>query len=225
LDRDTRPLRGIARRRRNSACKAKHCPDRTNDELVWWSKSLRRSTIAWGRRRAARWTRRLGNLDLWIAIAITAGLIAYQVYRHLNPEPQPVIVGRARVIDGDTIDITGARIRLIGIDAPELDQPCTHARGETWPCGRAATRELRAHVGRQDLSCATRGLDAYRRVLAVCSLPDGSDVNAWMVAQGWAVASGFAPTYYAEETQARSAKRGIWSGSFVPPRQWRQHRQ
>jgi endonuclease YncB( thermonuclease family) len=59
-------------------------------------------------------------------------------------------------------------------------------------------------------------------VLAICSLPDGTDINAWMVQQGWAVASGFAPSYYAEQTAAQSGKRGIWSGSFVPPRQWRQ---
>ncbi len=125
------------------------------------------------------------------------------------------------MIDGDTIDVAGARIRLIGIDAPELDQTCTDPKGESWACGRAATRELRAHVGRHDLTCAARGLDAYRRVLATCALPDGSDINAWMVREGWAVASGFAPSYHGEETEARAARRGIWSGSFVPPRQWR----
>ena len=43
-----------------------------------------------------------------------------------------------------------------------------------------------------------------------------------LVQQGWAVASGFAPSYYATQTEAQSGKRGIWSGSFVPPRQWRQ---
>ena len=126
------------------------------------------------------------------------------------------------MIDGDTIDIAGARIRLKGIDAPELDQTCTDPKGEAWACGKAATRELRAHVQRQELTCDTRGLDQYRRVLAICSLPDGTDINAWMVQQGWAVASGFAPSYYAEQTEAQSGKRGIWSGSFVPPRQWRQ---
>jgi endonuclease YncB( thermonuclease family) len=171
--------------------------------------------MAWGRRRTARWARRRGNIDL-------SGLIAYQLYRHWHPEPHPVIIGRARVIDGDTIDIAGARIRLKGIDAPELDQTCTDPRGEPWACGKAATRELRAHVQRQELTCDTRGLDQYRRVLAICSLPDGADINAWMVQQGWAVASGFAPSYYAEQTAAQSGKRGIWSGSFVPPRQWRQ---
>jgi endonuclease YncB( thermonuclease family) len=134
-----------------------------------------------------------------------AGLIAYQLYRYWNPEPHPVIIGGARVIDGDTIDIAGARIRLKGIDAPELEQTCTDRRGEEWACGKAATRELRAHVQRQELTCDTRGLDQYRRVLAICSLPDGTDINAWMVRQGWAVASGFAPSYYAGPRRNRTS--------------------
>ena len=53
------------------------------------------------------------------------------------------------------------------------------------------------------------------------TLPDGSNVNAWMVQQGWAVTSGYAEVYGAEQAEAKSAKRGLWAGSFTPPRQWR----
>jgi endonuclease YncB( thermonuclease family) len=63
-------------------------------------------------------------------------------------------------------------------------------------------------------------------VLAVCTLSDGSDVNAWLVQQGWAVASGYAGTYESEEAEAKSAGRGIWAGTFEAPAQWRQdHKQ
>ncbi len=58
-------------------------------------------------------------------------------------------------------------------------------------------------------------------MLATCTLSNGSDVNAWIVQQGWAVASGYAKVYEAQETEARAAKRGIWQGTFMEPRQWR----
>jgi endonuclease YncB( thermonuclease family) len=127
------------------------------------------------------------------------------------------------VIDGDTIDIAGARIRLEGIDAPESDQSCADARGQSWPCGAKATQELRSYLGGRELSCAPEGYDRYRRVLAVCSLA-GADVNAWMVRQGWAVAYGYAGTYQSEQDAARAGKRGIWAGTFTAPQDWRHHR-
>src|ERR1700736_3905621 len=170
---------------------------------------MRRSTIAWGRRRTARWTRRRGNIDLWVAIAIAAGLIAYQRYRHWNPEPHPVIIGRARVIDGDTVDIAGARIRLKGIDAPELEQTCTDRRGEEWACGKAATRELRAHVQRQELTCDTRGLDQYRRVLAICSLP-----TAPTSTRGWCSRAGPSPQASHLRTMPSKPRRNRASAGY-----------
>jgi endonuclease YncB( thermonuclease family) len=130
------------------------------------------------------------------------------------------IVGKAWVIDGDTIDIAGSRIRLQGIDAPETDQTCTDADKKTWRCGRAATRELVGLIAGRPLRCETSGFDRYRRVLAVCALPDGSDVNAWMVRQGWALAY-YSAVYRSEEAEAHAAKRGIWAGSFMPPWEWR----
>jgi endonuclease YncB( thermonuclease family) len=113
---------------------------------------------------------------------------------------------------------------LDGIDAPESDQTCTDAKGKTWSCGSAATNELRAHIRGNELTCHRRAVDKYQRVIAVCSLPDGSDINAWMVQQGWAIAYGFAKTYESKEAEAEAAKRGIWAGTFVSPSQWRQNK-
>jgi endonuclease YncB( thermonuclease family) len=62
-----------------------------------------------------------------------------------------------------------------------------------------AANELRAHIRGRELTCNRRAFDRYKRVLAVCLLPDGSDMNAWMVRQGWALAYGFAKTYATEE--------------------------
>jgi endonuclease YncB( thermonuclease family) len=175
----------------------------------------------WAGRRGVRMgrTRGLEGRPV-VALVVLAVLLAAYAYQHW--EPQSPLIGRPRVIDGDTIDIAGTRIRLEDIDAPEANQTCVDSKGQAWPCGKTATDELRAHVGGRELNCQPSGADRYRRVLAVCSLSDGSDVNAWMVQQGWAVATGFLKTYRSEEAEAETAKRGIWAGHFVSPAQWRQ---
>jgi len=176
----------------------------------------------WGNRRGVRTGRTHGvDTRLIVAFLVLVGLLGAYAFVHRAGEPRSPFVGRARVIDGDTVDISGARIRLEGIDALESNQSCTDSKGQAWPCGRTATDELRAHVGGRELTCRSSGLDRYHRHLAVCSLPDGSDVNAWMVRQGWAVATGFLKTYGTEEAEAEAAKRGIWAGRFMPPVQWR----
>jgi endonuclease YncB( thermonuclease family) len=142
------------------------------------------------------------------------------------PRSSPAdIVGKVWVIDGDTVDVSSpqgrARVRLLGIDAPESGQRCTDSLKRDWLCGQAATRALVDHIGGRQLACTSTGLDRYRRVLAWCRLPDGSDLNAWLVREGWALAYGFTTPYRPEEDAARAAHRGIWSSTFVPPWEWR----
>jgi endonuclease YncB( thermonuclease family) len=161
---------------------------------------------------------------LFVFIVSVACVLGLYACNRWMPSPHLAISGRARVIDGDTIRIAGIPIRLEGIDAPERDQTCDDANGKPWPCGVAATRRLRERAARQSVSCRPRAIDRYGRVVAACSLPDGSDINAWMVREGWAVAYGFAKIYFAEELEAKAAKRGIWAGSFVPPADWRRHK-
>jgi endonuclease YncB( thermonuclease family) len=160
---------------------------------------------------------------LLAGITLVACLLGFYAYKHWNTEPQPAIVGNAWVIDGDTIVISDTHIRLEGIDAPKSDQTCTDSAGKTWPCGRVSATELRAHIRGQELTCRRSAFDRYKRVLAVCTLHDGSNINAWLVRQGWALAYGFAGTYEREEGEAKAAKRGIWAGTFVAPSQWREH--
>jgi endonuclease YncB( thermonuclease family) len=158
----------------------------------------------------------------WLMILIVlGGALAVYAMKHARGLPDEPIVGTAYVIDGDTISIAGRRIRLVDIDAPELDQECLDRHGEAWPCGRASARALKGLLRGLELSCRPQAYDQYHRVLAVCSLPDGTDANAWMMQQGLAVTSGRAKVYGTEEAEARAAKRGLWTGNFTPPHEWR----
>ena len=131
------------------------------------------------------------------------------------------IVGVASVIDGDTIEIHGVRIRLHGIDAPESRQLCTRPTGERWRCGQQASLALSDQISRSTVSCDPRDTDRYGRTVAVCS-SRGVDLNGWLVAQGWAVAyRRYSRDYVRAEDQARAARRGVWSGQLDMPWEWR----
>ena len=134
------------------------------------------------------------------------------------------IAGTASVIDGDTIEIRGQRIRLFGIDAPEHDQTCTDARGADYRCGQKASLALDDLIKYRLAHCESVGTDNYGRVLAVCHVA-GKDVNGEMVKSGWAVAyEHYSVRYVPEEWQARSAKAGMWAGSFEMPWDFRHKR-
>ncbi len=126
-----------------------------------------------------------------------------------------------RVADGDTIELGGQRIRLQGIDAPELHQECRDAAGRNWACGRRAQSELRKLIGNDAVQCEQRTKDRFGRSVAVCRA-GGRDLGEAMVRAGFAFAyPDWASPYGRAETDARSRKAGLWAGSFQNPRAWR----
>lgn len=133
---------------------------------------------------------------------------------------QADLIGRASVIDGDTLEIHGQRIRLHGIDSPEKGQRC-YTGGKEWRCGRDGAMALDKFINARTVSCETRDIDRYQRVVAVCKI-GRTDLNRWMVRNGWAVAyRQYSMDYVEVEDQAKAAKRGIWAGDFVMPWDWR----
>jgi len=136
------------------------------------------------------------------------------------------ISGKPRVVDGDSLKFGSVSVRLHGIDAPETNQTCLRA-AVSWPCGFEATAALRGLIENHLVDCTRRDKDRYGRIVAVCTVvgPEGIDLNSEMVANGWAVAyRRYSPDYVAEEDKARKLGRGIWSGDFVEPEQWRRGR-
>ena len=127
----------------------------------------------------------------------------------------------ARVLDGDTIEISGQRIRLEGIDAPEGSQTCARAGGGTWRCGQEASNALQKLIGRQSVRCEGRGSDSYGRVLGICFV-GATDINAEMVRRGfaWAFVK-YSRTYVTEEPDARTRGAGIWQAPTMTAWEYR----
>lgn len=133
------------------------------------------------------------------------------------------ITGYPTVVDGDTLDFGGRAVRLLGIDAPELDQTCRAAGGD-WPCGQAARQAAADRVGDRAVACVARGRDVTGAERARCHLEaDGrQDLGAWLVREGWALVEPDAEAAYgAAQAAAEAAGRGLWRGSFVAPWSWR----
>lgn len=122
-------------------------------------------------------------------------------------------------MDGDTIRIGETRIRLVGLDAVELDQTCVDGSGAQWPCGREARSFLEALSKGAETTCAADGRDRYRRVLARCATRH-ADLGEQVVRAGWAVAE---LEYAVALAEARLNGRGIWAGRFDEPAEWRRH--
>lgn len=110
--------------------------------------------------------------------ALLAGLAAHAA------EP---IVGRGSVIDGDTLEVQGRRIRLSAIDAPESGQTCKDRDGATYRCGQRAALALADRIGSAPISCEPVDTDRYGRTVAVCR-HRGEDLGGWMVENGHALA-------------------------------------
>ena len=66
------------------------------------------------------------------------------------------LAGRASVIDADTINIHGERIRILDIDAPEGCQTCTKDDGTECRCGRVVQLTSYRPVGRNGITSTTR---------------------------------------------------------------------
>jgi endonuclease YncB( thermonuclease family) len=160
---------------------------------------------------------RRASLPLKIIYAMVAAMLLWAI---IGAVLAADLVGQATVIDGDTLEMHGQRIRLWGIDAPEADQLCRGDDSLRYRCGARAANSLDAFIARRTVRCLPRGADQYGRIVAACDVA-GTDIAGWLVGQGLALdwprySNG---RYATPQRQAERAGIGMWAGSYVDP--WR----
>ena len=149
-----------------------------------------------------RWT-------ICLAIVLSPVAVAAQTY-----------TGPVNVIDGDTLEMTGERFRLFGIDAPEADQTCIR-NDEVWGCGKDATALLESLTRGKQISCEQVERDSYRRIVVVCRSGQ-VDLAEAMVSTGLAISlPQFSSAYVSAEAKAKARQAGIWGSMFEQPVNYR----
>ena len=119
--------------------------------------------------------------------------------------------------DGDTITILTEKkqqikVRLFGIDAPELKQPY----------GKKSKQFLANLIASEVVEVEENGKDRYKRTIGTIYV-NGTDINAQMVENGYAWAyRKFSKKYTPQESKAKSQKLGLWQDKEpIPPWEWR----
>ena len=171
------------------------------------------------------------NLFLVISICL---IFFFLTYNDVKSKEIKTISGTAIVTDGDSIKINNKKIRLVGIDAPELKQTCKHGVTE-YPCGKMSKEWLNLLVEDFQITCSYSEKDRYKRILGVCYIGNINSVafkkkvkslelNSMMVKSGNAVAyRKYSDAYIEDEEFAKINKRGIWIGKFEMPWDWRKN--
>lgn len=176
--------------------------------------------MTWVPRGAYRKSRRIGRFKDAVLTLCFLFLLVLIAARLQGGASDPV-TGPFRVVDGDTLAAGAERLRLVGIDAPELDQTCERDE-QVWDCGQEAKAALQRMIARGGAECRGDERDRYGRLLVNC-LVEGRTVGGDMVRSGMAVTTGLI-TYRREQVDAETDRRGIWAGPFTMPAQWRRDR-
>jgi endonuclease YncB( thermonuclease family) len=158
---------------------------------------------------------------------LATALIACLTVATAAGDDLPMLVGRASVIDGDTVEIRGQRIRIFGIDAPESSQLCTDKGGSEYRCGKVAADSLDEFLAQsRPLKCTIVDHDRNKRAVARCYRADGTDVAGWLVKNGLALdwPQYSKREYAALQAEAQAGRTGIWQGDFQEPWAFRHDR-
>ena len=137
--------------------------------------------------------------------------------------------GNVAIIDGDTIKIRNQKIRLLGIDAPEINQTCKMSYlkvnvlvlSKKYNCGKISKLKLKKFLEKKVVRCIYKSRDRYKRLIAECYVGN-KNINAWMVRNGYAVAyRKYSKKFIVMEAYAKKNRLGIWKGNFDMPEKWR----
>ncbi len=140
-----------------------------------------------------------------------------------------IISGKPTIIDGDTIKINTKKIRLHGIDAPEIKQLCQRiflsisfiSFKKNYKCGERSKENLESYIRNNIIKCKIEGLDRYKRFLGTC-YKNTININSRMVRNGHAVAyKKYSKRYIPQQLEAKKNNLGVWQGEFQMPWDWR----
>jgi endonuclease YncB( thermonuclease family) len=153
--------------------------------------------------------------------AVVSCIIAILVvFSNSDDASSQSIHGIADVRDGDTLVIHEQKIRLQGIDAPELHQTCKKNQ-QSYPCGSHAKQELWQLTDGMEVRCEIAEYDKYQRALGHCFVGE-INLNSEMVRTGHSLAyTHYSKRYLPQENEARARRVGIHAGTYVTPWQWR----
>ena len=168
--------------------------------------------------------RRYKQRSIWkiLGDGLASLIVAFVILYLLEKFPEIDFQARVIVTDGDSFKRGSQRIRLFGIDAPELAQECLDAQGKPYTCGHTAKRALQELIGGAEISCDVIERDKYGRDVARCRRQE-LEINREMVRLGWAIAyERHSIDYLVAEATARNARRGLWQGHFRNPQDFRE---
>ena len=191
--------------------------------------------------------RRRRGKDLWIWHLVVAAILAAVAYAFLHQRAAAAaerLVGPAKVVSGDTLEVGGRVVRLHGIAAPRMDQSCRDGAGKIYKCGHAAMRRLFLYFGADPVRCKITDPGPEARpppgrppghLVARCEVKsyfrktrNGATRGEWFDVARELVLTGFVladpqdgAAYALDETQARAAGDGLWAGTFENPWEWR----
>ena len=138
-----------------------------------------------------------------------------------NPENYPAVEGYASAITGAMLKINGLHVKLLGLEAPYMQQTCADKFGQGYRCGQKSKDWLQNWLQGKMIKCHIISPENNGRATGVC-FSQGYDVGAVIVNAGWAVAyTKNTDIYVPYEQQAGMKKRGLWAGTFYKPWDWK----
>jgi len=142
------------------------------------------------------------SLIVSLALGIVAGGVPGAIAQELR--------GTVHVVDGDTLRLGRAEIRLHAVDAPETDTPCLDRQGRPWDCGNWSAAQVASAFEGASAICRQMDVDRYGRIVARCT-SRGVDMGEYIVREGWAWAyRRYGMDYDLTEKTAAAQGLGLW---------------
>ncbi len=154
---------------------------------------------------------------------VTAPLGSLGGIRFMPGRSQELSGRVATIVNGETLRIGNAMIRLEGVESPDRSQTCQGSGKKRWKCGEMAQVALERVARGKTVKCQTGTTpDAHGRLNGTCTLEDGRDVGAILVEGGHVFStSSYFGGYAVQENEAKRLKVGIWANDIERPAEYR----